>query len=281
MLILPGGGRLGSVLMALGKYRMMPTRKIVQIDEDKCDGCGQCVPSCAEGAIRIVEGKARLVADVYCDGLGACLGRCPRDAISIIEREAPPFDQRAAHEHVAALREPGPVRPGAGGCPGTAVKNLRLNVLPSAGPAARFAAGNSPAGDGGSSRLANWPLQLQLVPPNASFLQDADVLLVADCVPVAHPDFHRRFLDGRPVLMGCPKLDHAAAHVQKLAQMIRASALRSITVLHMEVPCCTGLVQVAEAAVALAGGGVPIHDVTVGIDGRELTGGTSRAATGA
>jgi len=250
----------------------MQTRKIVQIDEGKCDGCGQCVPSCAEGAIRIIEGKARLVADVYCDGLGACLGRCPRDAISIIEREAPPFDERAAHEHVAKLRERETLRSAASGCPGAAVKSLRLNVLSSTGPAARFAAGGGSAADSGSSRLANWPLQLQLVPPNAPFLHDADVLLVADCVPVAHPDFHRRFLDGRPVLMGCPKLDHAAAHVPKLAQIIRASSLRSITVLHMEVPCCTGLVQIAEAAVAQAGGGVPIHDVTVGIDGREMLG---------
>ncbi len=249
---------------------MMLTRKIVQIDESKCDGCGQCVPSCAEGAIRIVEGKARLVSEVYCDGLGACLGQCPRDAISIIEREAPPFDEHAAHAHVAALQESKPARPAAGGCPGTAVRSLRLNILPT-GPAARLAAGTGPAADRGPSRLANWPLQLQLVPPNAPFLQDAEVLLVADCVPVAHPDFHRRFLDGRPVLMGCPKLDHAAAHLQKLTQIIRVSGLRSITVLHMEVPCCTGLVQIAEAAVAQAGGGVPIHDVTVGVDGRELT----------
>jgi Pyruvate/2-oxoacid:ferredoxin oxidoreductase delta subunit len=256
---------------------MLQTRKIVQIDEGKCDGCGQCVPSCAEGAIRIVKGKARLVSDVYCDGLGACLGRCPRDAISIIERAASPFDELAAHAHVATLREQELGRPAASGCLGAAVKNLRLNVLSAPRPAARFAAGTGAVADSGSSRLANWPLQLQLVPPNASFLQDADVLLVADCVPVAHPDFHRRFLDGRPVLMGCPKLDHAAAHVQKLAQLIRASALRSITVLHMEVPCCTGLVQVAEAAVALAGGHVPIHDVTVGIDGRELTSGTLEA----
>ncbi len=257
---------------------MMPTRKIVQIDESKCDGCGQCVPSCAEGAIRIVAGKARLVSDVYCDGLGACLGHCPQDAITVIEREALPFDERAAHAHVAALLEPETPRPASGGCPGAAVKSLRLNILSDA-PAARFAEGGV-AADPSSSRLANWPLQLPLVPPTAPYLQDANVLLVADCVPVAHPDFHRRFLDGRPVLMGCPKLDHAAAHVQKLAQIVRVAGLRSITVLHMEVPCCTGLVQIAQAAVAAAGGGVPIHDITIALDGRELTAAAPRTAAG-
>jgi Pyruvate/2-oxoacid:ferredoxin oxidoreductase delta subunit len=257
----------------------MLTRKIVHIDQQKCDGCGQCVPSCAEGAIRIVKGKASLVSDAYCDGLGACLGQCPRDAISIVEREASPFDERAAHAYVAAMRENTPPTVAGSGCPGAAVKSLRLNIL-AAGPAAHVASGNAPPASGGSSRLANWPLQLHLVPPNASFLRDADVLLVADCVPVAHPDFHRRFLNGRPVLMGCPKLDNATAYVQKLAQIIRASSLRSISVLHMEVPCCTGLLRIAEAAVALAGGSVPIHDVTVAIDGRELTANMQRVAAG-
>jgi len=256
----------------------MPTRKIVQIDESKCDGCGQCVPSCAEGAIRIVAGKARLVSDVYCDGLGACLGRCPQDAIAVIEREALPFDEQAAQAHVAELRQREAARPAPGGCPGATARNLRLNIL-SDSPAARFA-GGGPAAGRGANRLANWPVQLQLVPPTAPFLQDADVLLVADCVPVAHADFHRRFLDGRPVLMGCPKLDQAAAHVQKLAQLIRVSGLRSITVLHMEVPCCTGLVQIAEAAVATAGNGVPIQDVTVALDGSERSPAAPQVAAG-
>lgn len=247
----------------------MITRKIVHIEEEKCDGCGQCVPSCAEGAIRIVNGKARLVSEVYCDGLGACLGHCPRDAISIIEREAPPFDEEATHAHVASLGECESARNAGGGCPGAAVKNLRLNVL-SAGPPAPAAKGGEASADGDSSRLANWPLQLPLVPPNAPFLRQADLLLVADCVPVAHPDFHRRFLDGRPVIMACPKLDNAAAHVQKLAQIVRASELRSVTVLHMEVPCCTGLLRIVEAAVSLAGAQVPMHHVTIALDGREL-----------
>jgi len=251
---------------------MMLVRKIVQIDEEKCDGCGQCVPSCAEGAIRIVDAKARLVSDTYCDGLGACLGHCPRDAIAIVERDAAPFDERATHAHVAAQRNAAPLEKAQTGCPGTAVRNLRLNVLSDGpAPAPRFPTDGGKSPDDRESRLINWPLQLHLIPPNAPFLREADVLLVADCVPVAHPDFHRRFLTGgRPVVMGCPKLDDGQAYVQKLAQMIRVSSLRSITVLHMEVPCCTGLLRVAQAAAEQAGGGVPIRVVTVAIDGREV-----------
>lgn len=246
------------------------TRKIVYIDEEKCDGCGQCVPSCAEGAIQIIDGKARLVSDTYCDGLGACLGRCPRDAITIVQRDAAPFDEQAAHAHVAALRNAPPLNKGHTGCPGIAVKSLNLNVL-SNGSASGLPTGTGVQRSESESRLANWPLQLHLVPPNAPFLRQADVLLVADCVPVAHPDFHRRFLTAaRPVFMGCPKLDDGTAYVQKLAQMVRASSLRSITVLHMEVPCCTGLLRIAEAALQQAGSRVPVRDVTVAIDGREL-----------
>jgi len=149
---------------------MAVTRKIVHIDEDKCDGCGQCVPSCAEGAIRILDGKARLVSDKYCDGLGACLGHCPRDAISIIEREAPLFDEHATHSHLAALRECEATRNGTGGCPGAAVKDLRLNVL-SNGPPMPAASGGAPAtANNVPSRLGNWPLQLPLVPPQRAVL---------------------------------------------------------------------------------------------------------------
>lgn len=248
---------------------MVMTRKIVQIDEDKCDGCGQCVPSCAEGAIRIVDGKARLVSDKYCDGLGACLGHCPRGAISIIERQASPFDERATQAHVAALQRGEAAPSGKGGCPGAMARDLRLDVLSNSPPLPQ-SAGSTAAGDGVSGRLANWPLQLPLVPPNAPYLREADLLLVADCVPPAQPDFHSRYLNGRPLVMACPKLDQASAHVQKLAQIIRVARLRSITVLHMQVPCCTGLLRIAEAAVHLAGTQVPIHDVTIGLDGREL-----------
>lgn len=248
---------------------MAVTRKIVQIDEDKCDGCGQCVPSCAEGAIRIVDGKARLVSDTYCDGLGACLGHCPQGAISIIEREASPFDEQAAQVHVATQQVVASGRSGSGGCPGAAVRDLRLNVLSNAPPLPQ-AMGSAAAGGSVSGRLANWPLQLPLVPPDAPFLRNADLLLVADCVPPAQPDFHSRYLNGRPLVMACPKLDQASAHVQKLAQILRVSGLRSITVLHMQVPCCSGLLRIVEAAAELAGTQVPIHDVTISLEGREL-----------
>jgi Pyruvate/2-oxoacid:ferredoxin oxidoreductase delta subunit len=259
---------------------MVTRRKIVQIDEQKCDGCGLCVPSCAEGAIQIIDGKARLVSDVYCDGLGACLGHCPRDAISIIEREAEPFDEAVATAHAANVSQTNPSRPvlhqhGSGGCPGAAAMQLRLNVLTGGGPPVR--ANGKPRVDGpvsseeADSRLANWPVQLHLVPPHAPYLKGADLLLVADCVPFAYADFHRRFLDGRPVVIGCPKLDDGQAYVDKLVQIIRHSGLRSITVVHMEVPCCTGLVRIAQAAVAAAGVDIPFHDETISIRGEVLT----------
>jgi len=204
----------------------MAKRKIVQIDQDKCDGCGLCVPSCAEGAIQVIAGKARLVSDVYCDGLGACLGECPQGAITIVEREAEAFDEQAAHRHGPPDEEP--------------------------------------------SALGNWPLQLHLVPPTAPHLRDADLLLVADCVPFALADFHGRFLRGRPVVIGCPKLDDGEAYVAKLVSILTLSSIRSLTVLHMEVPCCQGLVRIAQTALAAAGAQVRLDDVTISIRGRVL-----------
>ncbi|NLX95001.1 MAG: 4Fe-4S binding protein [Rhodopirellula sp.] len=241
----------------------MVMRKIVHIDEEKCDGCGLCVPSCAEGAIQIVGGKARLVSDVYCDGLGACLGHCPQDAISMEDREADEFDEQAAHGHVRRLqsaRQPQLL----GGCPGTAVQNL-LNVLPTSRPAP-----TRKSAEPSTSALGNWPVQLHLVPPHAPFLRGADLLLVADCVPVACADFHQRFLKGKPVVIGCPKLDDGRAYVEKLAAILAQAAIRSLTVVHMEVPCCTGLVRIAEAAIAQAGSNVPLHDATISIRGEVL-----------
>ena len=242
-------------------------RKIIRIDEEKCDGCGLCVPNCAEGAIQVIAGKARLVSDVYCDGLGACLGECPQGAIAIIERDAEAFDDEAAREHAGVGAEKhGAAQVAPRACPGAAVRDLSLPVLPAANQEDRHSCLSEPE----PSALTNWPVQLHLVPPNAPFLKNADVLLVADCVPVALPDFHRRFLQGRPVLIGCPKLDNATAYVQKLADMLRVSSIRSLTVVHMEVPCCTGIVRIAEAAVRLSGREVPIDDVTISIRGKVL-----------
>jgi Pyruvate/2-oxoacid:ferredoxin oxidoreductase delta subunit len=250
----------------------MAQRKIVRIDEEKCNGCGLCVPSCAEGAIQIVDGKARLVADVYCDGLGACLGECPEGAITIIEREAVPFDEEAAREHVERLRAQAASAERSGGCPGAAVRNLQLDLVPP-GPAPRSTEAESSESE--PSALGNWPVQLHLVPPDAPFLQDADLLLVADCVPFALADFHRRLLRGRPVVIGCPKLDDAQSYVEKLAAMLTLSSVNSLTVVHMEVPCCTGLARIAEAALRASGRDIPLEAVTISIRGKMLNRGGS------
>jgi len=237
----------------------MAVRKIVKIDESKCDGCGQCIVGCAEGALKIVDGKARLVKDSYCDGLGACLGACPVDAITIEEREADEFDEVAVEKHLAESKEaPAPLPLAPGGCPGAAMRRMQRPSPAAAGS------------EGGTSQLSHWPVQLALVPPHAPFLQDADLLLVADCVPFAMADFHARFLRGRPVVIGCPKLDDPQSYVDKLAEIFRQASVRSLTILHMEVPCCTGLCGIAKAALDVSGVPVPVSEVTVSVNGDVL-----------
>jgi hypothetical protein len=211
-----------------------------------------------------------LVSDVYCDGLGACLGHCPQGAISVVERDAEPFDEHAAMQHVRSLKQAGDEAPCAGTCPGSAPREFGLNVLSSSPSAAQPAEETAPSGDKPSG-LANWPVQLHLVPPQAPFLQKADVLLVADCVPFAYADFHRRFLDGRPIVIGCPKLDNVELYVEKLAHILRVAGISSLTVLHMEVPCCTGLLRIAEAAIQTAAVQVPLESVVISIRGRNLS----------
>jgi len=232
-------------------------RNIVRIDEDKCNGCGLCVPSCAEGAIQIIDGKARLVSDKYCDGLGACLGECPQNAISIEERDADAFDEDAAKEHVARTREVKDAL--ACGCPGSWARSLS----PQAAPA-------EAAHDAPPSQLGHWPVQLHLVPTNAPYLTNADLLLAADCVPFAMADFHTRFLRGRPVVVGCPKLDDAQYYVEKLTEILKRNDVHSLTVVHMEVPCCSGLSRIAAAAVRASGADIPVSDVTISIGGQVL-----------
>ncbi len=278
----------------------LQTRKIVRIDEDKCNGCGLCVPSCAEGAIRVVDGKARLLAENLCDGLGDCLGKCPEDAITVEERPAEDFsevavaEQKAAevvaahsHGHKAGGRSiplvvagqphtghcpSGPQSVGAqifgphgagGGCPGS-----RVRQLSPAEPAPRA---GSPAGAGGPapvSRLGQWPVQLALVPAAGAIWQDADVLIAADCVGFALPDFHERLLTGKTLVIACPKLDDVEPYVEKLTRIFADNTIRSITVAHMEVPCCNGIVRAVQAALAASGRkGLHMTDITVGIDG--------------
>ncbi len=225
-------------------------RKIVHIDEQKCNGCGECVPSCAEGALQIVNGKARLTAEKYCDGLGACLGECPQGAINIETREADGFDERAVAEHLAGRGN----HEAPAACPSVAI--------------ARFEdAGLLRDSVAEPSRLGHWPVQLTLVPPGAPFLKGADVVLAAQCVPFAHSSFHRDFLDGHSLLIACPKLDDFQAHLAKLTDVLGKSEIRSLTVVHMEVPCCSGLSYMAKEALKLSGKVVPYHDVTIGVKG--------------
>ena len=240
----------------------MAKRQIVRIDPDKCNGCGQCLSACAEGAIALVEGKARLVKDSYCDGLGACLGECPQDAIIIEERDAEAFDAAAARLHLAQAASASPA-PLPCGCPGTVARELR--------PAAP---GAQPPGGGGArpSRLGQWPIQLALLSPAAPFLRGRELVLVADCVGFAFPELHAEILSGRAVAVACPKLDDVAGrgYVEKLAAIFRQAGARKVTVYRMEVPCCSGLTAIARQALAASGAPLPIEEAVVGLAGQVL-----------
>ncbi len=197
---------------------MTAKRKIIQIDEEKCDGCGACVPSCAEGAIRIVDGKARLIAERYCDGLGACLGECPRGALKIIEREAEEFDEISVEEHLQSrkAKQVSESQAMACGCPSALIQNFAVRE-----PCSNA---NEPVtGASGVSALSHWPVQIRLVPPTAPFLQGADLLVAADCTPVAYPRFHDVFLKRKVVLVGCPKFDDTELYIKKFADIFRAA----------------------------------------------------------
>jgi NAD-dependent dihydropyrimidine dehydrogenase PreA subunit len=242
-------------------------RKIVRIDPDKCNGCGDCVPSCAEGAIKIINGKAVLAADNLCDGLGACLGECPQGAITVEERDADEFDEVAVEKHLAAQGKPAPAhapQPSAqqphvgGGCPGSRAMSF----------AAPQETKNAAATGSRQSQLGQWPVQLNLVSTTAPYFQGADLLITADCVPVAYAGYHEDFLKGKAVVMGCPKLDDNNFYTQKLTELFSKSDVKSITVLKMEVPCCGGIAVAARHALAASGKQIPYHEVTIGIQGQ-------------
>ena len=217
-------------------------RKIIVIDEEKCNGCGQCVTGCAEGAIALIDGKAKLVSEVYCDGLGACIGECPVGALTLVEKEAPEYDQAAVDKHLATIgRAP---HAAASACPGAA---------PAMAPT--------------QSQLGNWPLQLSLMPINAPYLERATLLMAADCTAFAYPDFHRHFVKGKVAIIGCPKLDDDAAYREKLAKNIQSNHIEFIHVVYMEVPCCGGLVRLVQQAVADSGCKVPVKLTKIGIGG--------------
>jgi Fe-S-cluster-containing hydrogenase component 2 len=242
---------------------MKVLRKIIQIDEERCDGCGQCITGCAEGALKLVDGKARVVADKYCDGLGACIGECPTGALTIIEREADEFDE-AAVEALLGKTHQKETSPPAGGCP-----SARLQMFSS--PCACEKANLPAALDGeDESFLSHWPVQIRLVPSNAPFLHEADLLVVADCVPIAYPSIHKDFMKGRAVMMGCPKFDDAQGYIDKFAKICEHAGLKSITVLSMEVPCCSGLPMIVKKGIQISGVDIPLTEVVVSIKGKVL-----------
>ena len=233
----------------------MALRNIIKIDEEKCNGCGQCVTACAEGAIKIVNGKAKLISEVYCDGLGACIGHCPEDAITIEQREAADFDEEATKKHLAGQKNPEIQTNFV--CPGMTTKELKPKAaLNQAFPTAKV-----------PSQLGQWPVQLKLVSPHASYFANADLLLVADCVPFAMGDFHSRFLKDHRIAVGCPKLDDTAFYIEKLAAILQANKLNSLTVIHMEVPCCSGLTYIARQAIAGSNIEMSFEDVTIDLQG--------------
>ncbi|WP_020675923.1 ATP-binding protein [Geopsychrobacter electrodiphilus] len=253
----------------------MAVREMVNIDEAKCNGCGDCVPSCDEGAIQIINGKAKLLSDSLCDGLGACLGDCPQGAITIGKREADAYDEEAVTHHLKELcRAPAPhhvtaaVAPAmAGGCPSTRVQSF--GGCPSAQVKAVAPASSEISDVSGqrSSELRQWPVQLHLIPATAPFLQGANLLIAADCVPFAYADFHKDMLKEKALVIACPKLDDGQAYIEKLSQMFAQGGIKSLSVAIMEVPCCSGLVAIVRQALTKSGADIPLKVVTISIKG--------------
>jgi ferredoxin len=300
------------------------TRDIVLIDEEKCNGCGECIPNCHEGALQIIDNKARLVSDLFCDGLGACIGHCPEGAISIVQREAEPYDERKVMEimmskgentiiaHLHHLKDHGemgfiqqgidflkehevridlaefeekeadikeivkelfgsksisgnPHSGHGGGCPGSKemMFNIDMDKVNDVGKPVAFEV---------KSELRQWPVQLHLLNPQASYFRNADVVLTADCVAYSMGDFHQKYLKGRSLAIACPKLDsNLESYVSKLTSMVRDAKINTLTVLRMEVPCCGGLLQMAKMAVSQAGRKIPVKEVVIGVQGDVLT----------
>jgi Pyruvate/2-oxoacid:ferredoxin oxidoreductase delta subunit len=284
----------------------MAKREIITIDEEKCNGCGSCVPGCPEGALQIIDDKARLISDLFCDGLGACIGDCPEDAISIIEREAEPYDEVRVMENIVKqgentikahldhlknhgetvflkqatdyLEENGIDNPlekevkvgqAAGteaskdklpcGCPGSKVMDLRDDDRT-----------DTASGDTGvkqKTELRQWPVQIHLVPVNAPYFDNAELLIAADCVPFAYANFHRELLKGKILLVGCPKLDDAGFYKDKITEILKENNIKSVTIAHMEVPCCFGLVKLVNEALADSGKDIPVDDITIKVNG--------------
>jgi Fe-S-cluster-containing hydrogenase component 2 len=236
---------------------MKNVRKIIAIDEGLCTGCGVCVPACAEGAIEVIDGKARLVADRYCDGLGACLGECPTGALKIMERPAEEFDDKSADVHLQRHEDTAPEAPTmACGCPSTQIECFDS-------PRAHHEHRKLSTQASDASALAHWPVQIRLVPPTAPFLQEAHLLVAADCTPIAYPYFHRDLLEGKVVLVGCSKFDDADAYIERFAAIFKTTDIKAVTVVVMEVPCCQGLPVIIKKGMELAGKSIPVEQVII------------------
>ncbi|MCX5776468.1 MAG: 4Fe-4S binding protein [Candidatus Firestonebacteria bacterium] len=280
----------------------MAKRKIIKIVLDKCTGCGLCIPNCPEGALQIIDGKARLISDLFCDGLGACLGHCPEGAIVIEEREAEKYDEKKVmanivkqgkntiKAHLIHLRDHGEkellglaieylnennpeinvpelVHGGedghsghGGGCPGSKMRDMRKEE----NKETKTEVGEL------TPEIQNWPVQIMLVPVHAPYFNGADLLIAADCVPFAYPKFHQDLLKGKILLIGCPKLDDNGLYAEKLGQIIKDNDIKSVTVAHMEVPCCFGILQSVEAAIEASGKNIAMKEATIGIKGNRI-----------
>jgi len=243
----------------------MSKRKIIEIDEDKCTGCGACVTKCAEGALQIIDGKAKVVSEVFCDGLGACIGECPEDALKIVERDTPGFDEEAVKEH---LEREKPKKKAASiglepcGCPSHNPMMVKAQHAKGA-----KAAHETHEAERLPPELTNWPIQWRLVRPDMPFFKGADLLLAADCVPFAFRDFHGVFMVDKPVIIGCPKLDDQQAYLDKLTDMFKNATPKSINIVHMEVPCCHGLVKLVSEAIRRSDKDIPVRTTVIGIKG--------------
>ena len=240
-------------------------RKIIEIDEGRCSGCGECATACAEGAIRIIDGKAKLIAETYCDGLGACLGECPENALTITERESDEFDPAAVEEQLKTEGDkPEHEEPVAAcGCP-----SRNIEVFPSSLLFRENTTGNH--GGEVASALTHWPVQIRLIPPSAPFLRNADLLIAADCTPLAYAGFHRNLLPGKVVMLGCPKFDDVEEYLEKFTEIFRTAAIKSITVVDMEAPCCSKLTMLVRKAVYLSNKAIPLEEILISRKGAIL-----------
>ena len=256
-------------------------RRVIHIDEDKCNGCGACVTACHEGAIGLVDGKARLMRDDYCDGLGDCLPQCPTGAISFVEREAAAYDEAAVLANKAA-KEQAAAKPHFSGCPGSMMRQFNRNTQanveagnPAAGHTSDMSAqqesqsGNTAVPVVPESQLAQWPCQIKLVPVNAPYFDGAKLLIAADCTAYAYANMHQEFMKGKITIIGCPKLDDVD-YSEKLTQIISNNNIQSVTIVRMEVPCCGGLEYAAKTALQNSGKFIPWQVVTISIDGKIL-----------